>query len=185
MIETDLARSVSAAVLRREFDLAFAQPPHTENASLENMLAVRIGGDPYAIRLAEITGLYAGRRIVELRTSTPELLGMVGFRGQIAPVYDLAALLGYDTRRAPRWFVLVPWRETVALAFDAFEAQLTIPAERFVATAGEGGDTRAHVRGAVHADSIVRPLLHLPSAIQDIQERVANTHQTTPSAQER
>jgi chemotaxis signal transduction protein len=182
MTDANSAMGASAAVLRREFDLAFAQPPRTESARLENMLAVRVGGDPYAIRLAQIGGLYAGRRIVELPTGMPELLGMVGFRGQIAPVYDLAALLGYSTRRAPRWLVLVQSRETVALAFDAFEAQLMIPPEHIVASTGNGGDTRPHVRGAVHADAIVRPLLHLPSVIEDIQRRVANTHPTTPTA---
>jgi chemotaxis signal transduction protein len=177
--------TATAAALRREFDRGFAQAPPTQAARFENMLAVRIGGAAYAIRLAEILGLYADRNIVALPTAMPELLGMVRFRGQIAPVYDLAALLGYSVSRAPRWMVVVRQRETVALAFDAFEAQVLVATDRILAAIGDGNDTRPHVHGAVHAHAAVRPLVHLPSVFEDIQRRVQSTHPLNQSAQER
>jgi hypothetical protein len=98
MTDADQSPLRTAAALRREFDQSFAQPPATELARVENFLAVRIGGDAYAMRVAEIAGLYADKRIVPLPSPLPSLLGTVGFRGQIAPVYDLAMLFGYPAR---------------------------------------------------------------------------------------
>jgi len=171
--------SETAAALRREFDRSFASAPITEIARLENMLAVRVGGDAYAIRVAEIGGMYADRRIVPLPSAMPSLLGMTGFRGQLAPVYDLAVLLGYPPRTAARWLVLVRGRHSVALAFDTFEAQLVVPPERVVALSAAGNEpaSRPHVRGAVaQGDGSVRPVLDLPSVLGDIQQRVEATH---------
>jgi len=36
--------------------------------------------------------------------SVPELLGIMGFRGAMVPVYDLRALCGYAAGAAPRWW---------------------------------------------------------------------------------
>jgi purine-binding chemotaxis protein CheW len=165
-----------AAELRREFDRSFAVAPITELARFDNMLAVRIGGDAYAIRLTEVGGLYADRRIVPLPTPVPSLLGMAGFRGQLAPVYDLAALLGYTARSGagiPRWLVLARGRDVVALAFDAFEAQLVVPPERVMTS---GVDARPHLRDAVQADDGLRPIVDLSSVLVDIHKRVETTH---------
>jgi purine-binding chemotaxis protein CheW len=178
MTQLDKSIATIAASLRREFDRSFAAAPMTEIARVENFLAVRIGGDAYALRVTEIGGIYADRRIVPLSTPLPELLGLAGFRGQIVPVYDLSALLGYPARAAPRWLVLAQWRKAVALAFDAFEAQLMVSPERIVAAFNVEGmsNVRPHVRGAVQTDTAVRPIVHLPSVLDDIQKRVAITH---------
>lgn len=166
---------VGAAALRREFDLSFAQPPATELARLEAFLAVRIGGDAFAMRLTEIAGLYADRCIVPLPSPLSDLLGTAGFRGQIAPVYDLAALLGYAARPAPRWLVLARGRDIVALAFDAFEAQLMVAPERVLAAVGANG-ARPFVHGAVQVDGAARPIVRLPAVLDDIHQRVGATH---------
>ncbi|MBI3529213.1 MAG: chemotaxis protein CheW [Betaproteobacteria bacterium] len=178
MTQSDNSIAVTVATLRREFDSSFAQPPATDIALRENFLAVRIGGDAYAIRVAEIGGLYADRHVVPLPTPMPELLGLAGFRGQIAPVYDLAALLGYAPRTSPRWLVLVRRRETVALAFDAFEGQLMVSPERIVTPTNttEEGETRPHVRGAVQTGNALRPIVNLPLVFDDIQKRVETAH---------
>ena len=177
MNEATTVLSETAAALRREFDRSFASAPVTEIARLENMLAVRVGGDAYAIRVAEIGGMYADRRVVPLPSVMPSLLGMTGFRGQLAPVYDLAALLGYPPRTPARWLVLVRGRHSVALAFDTFEAQLVVPPERVVTLSDAGNASRPHVRGAVaQGDGSVRPVLDLPSVLGDIQQRVEATH---------
>jgi hypothetical protein len=59
-----------------------------------------------------------------------------------------------------------------------------IPAARVLAATGDGGAARPHVRGAVQVEALVRPLVHLPSVLEDIQKRVEATRSTTQSAKE-
>jgi purine-binding chemotaxis protein CheW len=176
MIKPDGSIEGIAQMLRRDFDRSFAEAP-PEAPRLESMLAVRIAGDAHAIRLAEIGGLYVDRRIVPLPTPVPDLLGFASFRGQVAPVYDLAALLGYASRGAPRWLVLVAGRDTAALAFELFETQLMISPERDIVPTGVGNESanRACLRGAVQAEGLVRPIVHLPSVVDEIRKRVEAT----------
>lgn len=164
----------TAADLRREFDHGFALKPAAELEQFERFLAVRIAGDPYAIRTAGIGGLFAHRRIVPLLSPLPAFLGMAGFRGQIAPVYDLAALLGYPVSVAPRWLVLASSREPVALAFEAFEGQWLVSPQDVVSDSGDGG-ARLHVRGAMRANGGMRPIAHLPSVLDEIRKQVGAT----------
>src|SRR4051812_7736160 len=85
----------SAQGLKRAFDGSFAAAPQRRDADTEDFLAIRLGCDPYALRLREIGGLFADRRISALPSGIVELLGIAGFRGTILPVYDLRMLLGY------------------------------------------------------------------------------------------
>jgi purine-binding chemotaxis protein CheW len=153
--------------LRREFDEAFARAPSLPGVAggAHNMLAVRVGGEPFAIPVAQIEGMFADRRVVPLPTPLPELLGVANFRGRVAPVYDLAAfLLGSAARGPLRWLVLVRGRAAFGLAFDAFEGQLSVPPESL--------STGAPGREAVCLDGTVRSVVHLPSVAQEIQKRV-------------
>lgn len=179
MSRTNLSLSQTVLALRQEFDLSFAQAPRVATGSLENLLAIRVGGDAYAIRIAEIGGLYADRRIMPLPTLVPELLGVAGFRGQIAPVYDLGALLGYARQAPPRWLILVRLREPLALAFDAFEAHFAVLPERIVSTSSdtpaESGAAHPHLCDAVRTDDTVRPIIHLQSLLDDIQRRAEHS----------
>ena len=171
---------LSATVLemRREFDLSFAQIPSVQNAKLENFLGIRFGNDAYAIRTSEIGGLYVDCRIMAMPTATPSFLGVAGFRGLIAPVYDLAKLLGYRGIEAPRWLVLVRLGEPVALAFDAFEAHFSAESSSIVkksrAEANKSGDTGEHQFDAIRTETATRSLIHLPSLIETIR-RTGNT----------
>ncbi|MGH8471139.1 MAG: chemotaxis protein CheW [Gammaproteobacteria bacterium] len=138
--------------------------------TLENLLAIRVGDDPYAVRLAEIASLHADRKVVPLPSRTPELLGLAGFRGAMAPVYDLRTLLGYARRSAPRWLLLVRTPDLVGLAFDLFEAHMRTPAENISSTEN-GGASSLHVRGVVRTADGVRPLIHTASLIEAITRR--------------
>jgi len=162
--------------LRREFDLSFAQARHADAVAAQNLLAVRVGGDPYAIRVDEIAGLFVGRRVVPVPAAVDAMLGMAGFRGQVAPVYDLAALLGYARTAAQRWMVLVRGEHPLALAFDAFDAHLAVAPERIVPLAADAAaparPTRPHVGDAVRAHDMVRPIVRLQSVVEDVQQRV-------------
>lgn len=164
--------------LRREFDGSFAQAPRLEREPLEGLLAIRLGGDPYAVRVSEISGIHADRRIMPLPTPVPELLGVAGLRGQIAPVYDLAALLGYARASSPRWLMLLrgaPQRPCVALAFDTFEWHFSVSMRHIVSEPGtrtaHPGTAQVHLADAVCTDEVVRPIISLPSLLQVIQGR--------------
>ena len=93
---------LSAAALAEAFDAAFARPPASGRADTQSFLALRLGDDAFAVRVGDIAALHADRRIVPMPSAEPTLLGVAAVRGRIAPVYDLAALLGYPANGAPR-----------------------------------------------------------------------------------
>jgi purine-binding chemotaxis protein CheW len=144
--------------LRRAFDATFAMPARRRDPDA-GFLAMRVGRDACAMRLHDVRALVADKRIAPLPTPVPELLGLTGIRGDIVPVYSLAALLGDDGGRAgvPRWLVLVGDQEPIGLAFEEFEGYLSVAkgevhratpnrAARWVSeVVREGGATRAVV----------------------------------------
>ncbi|MDP3650311.1 MAG: chemotaxis protein CheW [Rhodoferax sp.] len=183
MTQSNPSMVESVLALRREFDLSFAQAPRMETEQRASLLAIRIGGDPYAIRVSDIDGIHAGCHIMPLPTPIPELLGVAGFRGQIVPVYDLAALLGYARAVSPRWLVLLWQREheAVALAFETFEMHFSVSQAHIVqapnAISSPPGQPRPHVFDVVSDTDTVRPVIQLQSLLSGIQKQVDSTVQ--------
>lgn len=153
--------------LRAEFDSGFAKAPPVAGAALQSMLAIQIAGEPYALHLEQVGGLYADRAIMALPSPAPALLGVTSFRGQITPVYDLAVLLGHARRAAPRWMVLVRCPQALALAFDQFESHFTAAPEQI--TSAAPAPDRPHLYDTVQEGGALRPILHLPSLYNDLQ----------------
>lgn len=166
-----LPLSQAVLELRAQFDSAFAQAPRVAAAAGPSMLAIRVAGEPYALHLDQIGGLYADRSIVALPSALPSLLGVTGFRGQIIPVYDLAVLLGHARGAAPRWLVLVRCAQPLALAFDRFEAHFTAAPEDLMRAAA--APDRPHQYDTVQGADALRPVIHLPSLHDDIQRQAA------------
>jgi purine-binding chemotaxis protein CheW len=100
------------------------------------------------------------------------MLGLAGIRGNLVPVYALAALLGHEAREPPRWFALSSGSDRVALAFAELEGYLERPRSE-VRAAAEGEARRAHVRERLHAPDGVRAIIELASLAAAIEERVA------------
>jgi len=171
-----------AAQLRREFDLGFRQPAAGAVQRLEGVLAIRVGGESVAIRIAEIAGVYADRRIVALPSLASELLGVANFRGVLAPVYDLAALLGYPASDTPRWLLVARGQKSVAFAFEAFEGQRMVSPESVIA--GDIGiDVRLNhqqLHDAVRIDGRVRPVVNLALVLEQVQRKVESRQVTRP-----
>jgi len=163
------------AELRNAFDQAFAATPETETAAVENLVAVRLANDPFAIRISEISGLFADKTVVALPSSAPALLGVAGFRGFIVPVYSLPALLGYAVEGAVRWLVLAGGERRVGLAFDCFEGHLHVP-KSAIAADEKGERQRRFVKEIIRAPDGARPLVHVASVIEAIEAQGSDSN---------
>ncbi len=155
-------------LLRESFDRGFALPLSTRDGTHSDFLTVRVGGDPYALRLSELLGLAADKKIVAMPSRAHAMLGLAGFRGAITPVFDLGRLLGYPAANAPRWIALAGERTQVGLAFELFEAHLRLSD---AALFRNSESDRAGVRGALSDGALTRPILHLPTLLSMIEER--------------
>jgi len=154
-----------AAMLRRDFDAAFAAPHASLFRETEELLAVRVGPDLYAMRVAELAGLHADRKITPLPNQTREQLGIVAVRGVLAPVLDLRSLLGYPSGPAPRWLVFTRGAEPVGLAFDRFESHLRVTRVQGLPLFRAGEHARPHVLGAVPLPTGPLPLIQIDSIL--------------------
>ncbi|HEY0465343.1 MAG TPA: chemotaxis protein CheW [Polyangiaceae bacterium] len=159
------------AQLRQDFDQSFARAAGGPPPSRLDFLTIRVAGDPYAVRLDEVQSLHADRKLVATPSQLPELLGMCGFRSVLTPVYDLAQLLGYGAGQSARWLITAQNPAPIAFAFGDFDAHLRVPLEDL--SAPETGQGRvAAVGGAVHNAGLTLPLLHLPSLVEAIAQRI-------------
>lgn len=155
--------------LRAQLDASFAAPRELVRPPMSALLAIRAGEELRAVQVSELQAVLADRPIIRLPTAVPELLGLCAIRGSVAPVYDLAALLGAHIHRhhAPRWIMLTQHRELIALAFDALDAQLLVPTSEIASAA-----TGAGVGGAVRVQGVLRPLVRIAAIMEMIERRV-------------
>jgi chemotaxis signal transduction protein len=160
-----------AAALRESFDRSFAQAATTDAAAVESLLAIRIGAGSYVLRLSEVAGIFADKKLTRLPTAVPELLGLAGFRGTVVPVYDLGLLLGGAKTVAPRWLIVAA-AMPAAVAFESFEGYLRVPSDAIVPDVRDVRRGR-HVRDVVRAPDLVRPLISLTSVLEWIQRRAS------------
>ncbi|MGH9362585.1 MAG: hypothetical protein ACRD2T_11775, partial [Thermoanaerobaculia bacterium] len=54
------------ASLREAFDQTFAAPPPARAANRMGLLAIRVGGDAFALRIGELAAVSLGRKLVPL-----------------------------------------------------------------------------------------------------------------------
>lgn len=146
------------AELRGAFDRSFAEPPPQRVAEFDDLLAVRMAGRRYALRLAETSGLFPHRSVTPLPGPVPALLGVAGFGGAVVPVYDLAAVLGGAVAEDPRWLVLARGTPAVALAFVELDGHLRVPSATIVREAA-GVPGGGCLRGMVPLPDGTRPII--------------------------
>lgn len=146
----------TANQMRLGFDQTFAVPLAAKSGARIDLLAVTVGGDPFAIRLAEISGLFADRPLTPAPSGSPAFLGVVGVRSAIIAVFDLAALLGYPRAASARWFVV---SEQLGFAFERLESHLRVPAS---AIARDGSSE------VVTTGGLSRPIMNLASVIATV-----------------
>lgn len=163
--------------LRHAFDRAYALPLSSQvTEQFEDLLAIRVAGDPYAIRVREISGLASNRRIVALPSPVSESLGIAGIRGGFLPVYSLSVLLGYsrDANQA-RWLALCGSEEPVGLAFSDFEEYLRVPLAQ-ICPAQQKDMASDHVKHVVRAGDMLRAVVSIPNILELIKRRCDKSH---------
>ena len=170
-LETD-----TAAQLREAFDSSFALPPSLASQEVEDLLTIRLAGDPYAIRLLDITEIVTGRKVIPIPAVTPGLLGLAGIRGGIVPVFGLSSILGYGPDPgSPRWMILCCAEEPIALAFSDFEGYLRLPAsalradENFSATTAK----TKYVSQVARTTDGVRAVISIELIMATIRNRIS------------
>ena len=170
MNETQLVES-KAAALRQAFDLSFALPPPPASQEVEDLLMLRVAGNPYAIRLRDIAGMVAGRKVVPVPAVTLDLLGLAGIRGGVVPVFGLASILGYgQAPGSPRWMILCGAEEPIALAFSDFEGYLRLPKSSLHADENLRA-TRQYVNQVASTEAGARAVISIPLIMATIRNR--------------
>ena len=143
--------------LRREFDAGFARPVREAAEVSVELLAIRVAGSPYALRITELGGVSAGHRITAVPSSHATLLGLLGVRGALVPVFDLARLLGESAGdEAPRWVALSRGEQPLGLAFATVEGHLPVVASALTTGAAAGRGLAEHV---VRFEGGLRPVV--------------------------
>lgn len=160
-----------AAALREAFDRSFALPPAEAAPEHEDLLAIRVAGHPYTIRLRDITGIVARRTIVSVPATAPGLLGLAGIRGEVVPVFGLSSILGHaEPADAPPWMVLCGTEQPIALAFSEVESYLRVPKAALHA-ARDPLTTHEYMNEIVTTEAGVRAVIGIPLVVAAIRRR--------------
>jgi purine-binding chemotaxis protein CheW len=162
----------TATRLRLAFDRSFSQASTADLGVTVKLLAVRLGSLPYLVRLAEVSGVFADKKITWLPSPSPALLGLAGLRGTVVPAYDLGTLLGARRAAAPRW-LLVAASTPVGFAFDHFDGYLSVRPDDIVSEIRAQTRER-HMLEVVRAVDLVRPLISLASVLASIKESASH-----------
>jgi len=156
-----------SAALRHAFDRSFAAPAQIDTTPRENLLAIRTGSEAGAIRLSEIVGLFADKKITRVPSQVAALLGVAGFRGAIVPVYDLHNLLGHPMTKTARWLVIASGAP-VAFAFEVFDGHLRISRDAIMRQEASE-QTRRYVGEVARTQDGIRAIVDLPSILDAIR----------------
>jgi hypothetical protein len=146
----------AAAALRLSFDERFSRPVAETGAARMGALNVSVGGDAHLVRIAHIVGLHAKPQILRVPSASATLLGIVGLRGVIVPVFDLAILLGYPPTPTVTCLITAGAPQPIAFGLEMFEAHVRI---------GEA------MGPAIRIDDTLRRVIDIPSLLEAIRTR--------------
>ncbi|SEU02246.1 chemotaxis protein CheW [Stigmatella erecta] len=165
------------AELREEFDLSFSRPPARVDTRWEVLLRLRVAGTALTVPLERLSGLHILARVVALPGSPAGLLGLVGLRGQLVAVHDLAYRLGLPSDEKPHWMVLCGGERRMGLAVGGFEGQLRVTPEQIQPNAGEA--PRPYLRASVaRPDAPPLPVLDVDALVKDLLDGAAAPRNT-------
>lgn len=161
------------AELRSAFDQSFARPTDDVSIEQENVLTIRAGGARYAVRLREIDGIVARRKVTSVPAAAPHLLGVAGIRGRIVPVFDLGSILGQASPLdAPGWLMLCGREEPVALGFSELDAYVRVPSSSFHADAAPSS-VNGKITEVVQTDAGILFVINVPLVMASLRDRAS------------
>jgi chemotaxis signal transduction protein len=153
--------------MRRDFDAAFARPPAPEPPPSEPLLRVSAGGTGLFVRIRELALVLPCAVVVPVPGARRGLLGLTAVRGQILPLYSLAALLEIPGPVVPaRWILVAAGGTAAGIGVEAVEGVSRIP----VAVVGEAsalGEGRR--RGNLPDAAGSRALLDVTSVVNNLR----------------
>ncbi|ODT56622.1 hypothetical protein ABS71_21710 [bacterium SCN 62-11] len=113
--------------IRQEFDESFRRPPARLREQASNRLIFHLDQRSLSLPLEQVSEVLRSRTLTPLPGSPPELLGLLGLRGSLMPVYKLADLIGLGSSSeaaGPLWILVVLQPQMVGLALEAKTASL-------------------------------------------------------------
>src|SRR5262245_60571407 len=120
MSDDGLVLKERLAALRSSFNEVFAEEPRSAAIDEESLLGIRLGADPFAVRISQITAFERARKVVPLPEAPAELMGLASLRGRLVPVYSLPLVLDSRDSAEHPWWLIVGVDEPVGLAVSAF-----------------------------------------------------------------
>ena len=172
MTEDALFHRVDA--LRREFDDSFAAEAVSGNVRSDELLALRLRGDPHLMRLVDVNRLLRVGPLLRYPSAATAWLGLTSVAGGVVPVYDLGVLVGYPPAGAPGWIALCA-AAPVALAFDSFDGQVRHMYERDP----DGVPSGAGAGRVVGVAGVSYPLIDMDALVERLRAAVGAPAQTS------
>lgn len=157
--------------LRRAFDQTFAARPAEASRGHVDLLALRVGGDPYVVFLRDVSGILRAPRIASVPGAPADVIGVAGVRGSVVPVFALASLLGQTVQEPPRWLLTCDIDEPLAFAVAAIDGYLQLPDSR-LHTPADHAEERPHVSQVAETDAGIRPVINIAHIVAGIRARV-------------
>jgi len=150
--------------LRAEFDSAFAAPLRPARDQWTDLLTIRVGTTPYALRADELAGLHVDKTVTAVPGAPAAVRGLAGFRGSVVVVWDLAVLLGGAAEPGARWIVVAAADPEAAFSFGGFDGHVRVDG----AAIAPDDDTSPHP--TVSVDGVVRTIVALPALLAEISK---------------
>jgi len=156
---------------RQSFDQSFTEPREKADwGDTWDVLGIRIANEPFALHLDDLAGLLPAMTPAPYPADAAALLGLIGYRGQVLPLYDLRALLGRGASTTPRWWAIV--RATpLALAFEGFDGQWRLPPQDRLQQDNAASDSGSD--WTVRAGGELRPLIPLAPLVERLTATLA------------
>ena len=159
--------SITAEQLREAFDQSFTRAVTSDATRWLDFLQIRLDGRVHVLALDEVSCLQPLSWVTPIPGPLPALMGVIGHKGDIVPVYDLRIVLGYAPTLVPRWMV-ISRHFNLALAFDAFDKHVRYT-DRAVARPTGGVAASDHIQMHLQVESQNWPVVGLASVGNSIQ----------------
>lgn len=170
------------ARMRLAFDRDFESVRASAVEETEPYVVVRVGGERVALRVAALSSIEVGARVMPVPLDLPVLMGLAGVRSVLVPVYRLATLIGVATSGETQQVIAVCRAPSpVGLALDGLVGQVEAPRS---ARQPAGPAARKHVAELLQTEDGFQPIVDVSSVILEL-ERLASGRRAASGSNQR